>query len=58
MTHAFADIEIALADIRAFKRVLTRLETALESLRETALQDRLSQLPACDAPITAHRRAD
>lgn len=50
------DFEAALADIRTFKRVLTRLETTLESLREAALQDRLSRLPACDVPVTEHRR--
>lgn len=57
MSRTSADIEVALADIRTFKGVLTRLETTLEILREAALQDRLSQLPACDVPVTEHRRA-
>ncbi len=56
MTGPLRDIEVALADIRVFKGMLTRLESTLESLRETALQDRLSQLPPCDVPVTEHRR--
>ncbi len=56
MARTLSDIDAALADIGAFKGVLTRLEATLQSLREAALQDRLSQLPPCDVPVTEHRR--
>lgn len=56
MTGPLRDIEAALAEIRAFKGVLTRLETTLQNLREATVQSRLSSLPHCDVPVTDHRR--
>lgn len=51
-----SDIEIALAEIGALKGSLNRLEISLKDLLKAGQQQRLTSLPACDVPVTEHRR--
>lgn len=51
-----AEIDIALAEVRALKDAFTRLERPLEALRERAVQGQSVALPPCTVPITEHRR--
>lgn len=50
------DIDIVLAEIRAMQAAFTRLEAAVETLCERAVQDQSFVLPPCDVPVTEHRR--
>ena len=56
MTDQLSDIDSTLGEIRALNSAFRRLEATLESMREAALQNRLSRLPPCDVPVTDHRR--
>lgn len=57
MADQLTEIDGALAESSVLRGTLDRLETSLEGLRNGLLQLSLSQLPACDVPPTAHRRA-
>lgn len=50
------DIDLALAKIAAMDAAFKCPETALERVREEAVQGQPATLPACDMPVTEHRR--
>lgn len=56
MSSQMTGIDIALAEIRATQAVFRRLESALETLGEGAIQGQSATLPPCDVPVTEGRR--
>ncbi len=49
-------IDVALAEMGIASAALERLARALTELRQSQQESRLASLPACDVPVTQHRR--
>ncbi|MDP5307248.1 helix-turn-helix domain-containing protein [Paracoccus spongiarum] len=56
MSDRLTEIDTALAEINVMRATMTRLESAINDLRDELLQHSLSQLPSCDVLPTQHRR--